>query len=246
MTSHALQPGDPAPNFALPAVNREGEVSLADYRGRGPVLVALFRGLHCPFCRRQVARLSATQAALASEGVETVAVVNTPLERARQYFQYRPTPVVLATDPDARIHRAFGLFEAQVLPDDADPKDVHWPATITLARFVEMTTLPRPEVPETVNVFVAMETLNKQDGFVATDVDQRIAEAHGFLGTGHFLIDAEGIIRWSAIEAPEREADVCQFPGDDELIAAARALRHHSRSGGALCINAPPAALRPA
>lgn len=227
MASHTLQPGDPAPDFALPAVNREGQVSLADYRGRQPVLVALFRGLHCPFCRRQIVRLSATQAALASEGVDTVAVVNTPLERARQYFQYRPTRVVLAADPDVRTHRAFGLFEPQLLPDDADPKDVRWPETVTIARFAERTTLPRPEVPEAVNVFVAMETLNRQDGFVATEADQRIAEAHGFLGSGHFLIDAEGIIRWSAIEAPEREADVCRFPGDDELIAAARAIRRH-------------------
>ena len=41
-----LSPGDPAPHFALPAVNRDGQVSLDDYHGRSPVLVGLFRGLH--------------------------------------------------------------------------------------------------------------------------------------------------------------------------------------------------------
>jgi peroxiredoxin len=41
-----LQPGDRAPAFTLPAVNREGTVSLEDYRGRAAVLVGLFRGLH--------------------------------------------------------------------------------------------------------------------------------------------------------------------------------------------------------
>ena len=46
MTLAPLCPGDPAPDFALPAVNREGQVSLADYRGRSPVLIGLFRGLH--------------------------------------------------------------------------------------------------------------------------------------------------------------------------------------------------------
>jgi len=46
MTSMLLRPGDPAPHFALPAVNREGQVSLDDYRGRSPVLLGLFRGLH--------------------------------------------------------------------------------------------------------------------------------------------------------------------------------------------------------
>ena len=46
MAFRPLRPGDAAPDFTLPAVNREGQVSLDDYRGRGPVLVGLFRGLH--------------------------------------------------------------------------------------------------------------------------------------------------------------------------------------------------------
>ena len=41
-----VQPGEPAPAFMLPAANREGSVSLADYRGKRPLLLALFRGLY--------------------------------------------------------------------------------------------------------------------------------------------------------------------------------------------------------
>lgn len=33
-----LKPGDRAPDFSLPAADREGTVSLADYRGRTPLL----------------------------------------------------------------------------------------------------------------------------------------------------------------------------------------------------------------
>jgi peroxiredoxin len=40
------QPGDRAPDFTLPAINREGSVSLADFRGKRPVFLGLFRGLH--------------------------------------------------------------------------------------------------------------------------------------------------------------------------------------------------------
>ena len=29
-----VQPGEPAPDFTLPAADRQGSVSLADYRGR--------------------------------------------------------------------------------------------------------------------------------------------------------------------------------------------------------------------
>ena len=227
MTNRPLQPGDPAPSFNLPAVNRDGAVSLDEYRGKGAVLVALFRGLHCPFCRRQIARLSATRQALAEHGVETIAVVNTPLDRARQYFQYRPTPLVLAADPDVRTHQAFGLAEAQVLPDDTDPQQLHWPQTTSIAYFSQVTTRGRPEVPDTVNIFAAMETLNKQDAFEPTEADQRIVQTHAFQGTGHFLIDADGVVRWTFIEAPENAADVCQFPGDDEIVAAARAVGRH-------------------
>ncbi len=46
MAPAPLRPGDAAPSVTLPAVNREGQVSLDDYRGRSPVLIALFRGLH--------------------------------------------------------------------------------------------------------------------------------------------------------------------------------------------------------
>jgi len=51
-----LQPGEASPAFTLPAANREGTVSLADLRGR-PFLIGFYRGLHCPFCRRQGVQL---------------------------------------------------------------------------------------------------------------------------------------------------------------------------------------------
>ena len=42
----SLQPGERAPDFTLPAVDREGTVSLSDYRGKSPLLLALLRGLY--------------------------------------------------------------------------------------------------------------------------------------------------------------------------------------------------------
>jgi peroxiredoxin len=45
-TRPPLTPGEPAPDFVLPAGHGEGTVSLADYRGESPVLLALFRGLY--------------------------------------------------------------------------------------------------------------------------------------------------------------------------------------------------------
>jgi len=68
-----LEPGDPAPSFTLPTVPDEGFVSLADYRGKSPVLLALMRGLYCAFCRRHIAQLGTTREKLRAIGVETLA-----------------------------------------------------------------------------------------------------------------------------------------------------------------------------
>lgn len=217
-----LRPGDPAPDFALPAVNREGQVSLDDYRGRSPVLVALFRGLHCPFCRRQLVQLGTTQEKLKAVGVETMAVVNTPLERAQLYFKYRPARVLLAADPDAKTHQAFRVPAGTLVENESEAS---WSkGTVTMGQMQAARINPTGELPEPQNPFVAMETLNKKDGFEVTEVDHQIAAKHGMQLGGHFLIGRDGIVRWLQIEGLERVEDISKFPSDDEIVAAARAL----------------------
>ncbi len=223
--SRPLHPGDPAPSFAVPAVNRDGLVTLEDYRGKGPVLVGLFRGLHCPFCRRQVAQLGITRDKLVREGVETVAIVNTPTERARQYFQYRPTRVLLAADPDVQTHRAFGLPQLEVVPDDTDPKTLRWPQRIAMTQFLALRFNPTGELPEPQNIPQAMATLNQKDGFQPTEADQRIAARPPQL-TGHFLIDVKGTIRWSRVEGEDGPTDLVSFPSDGDILAAVEAMSH--------------------
>src|SRR4051794_2849494 len=87
-----LQPGDRAPNVVLDAITRQGKIAIDDFRGQKPVLVGLFRGLHCPFCRRQIAAMASLAGDLQEKGVESLTIVNTPIERARLYFRYHPVP----------------------------------------------------------------------------------------------------------------------------------------------------------
>lgn len=223
-SSRPLQPGDAAPSFVLPAVNREGTVALENYRGKSPVFVGLFRGLHCPFCRRQVAQLGLTREKLTAEGVETLAIVNTQEARARQYFQYRPTRVLLAADPDVRTHRAFGLPRIGFVPDDTNPSEVQWPQRTTMAIFLAARVNPKGLLPEPMEISAAGTFLDKQEGFQPTAVDQQIMAAHGSQLTGFFLIDRDGTIRWSHVEAPNRPDELASFPSDDEILGAARAL----------------------
>jgi hypothetical protein len=167
-------------------------------------------------------QLGTTQDKLKAMGVETVAVVNTPLERARLYFKYRPARVLLAADPEAATHRAFGIPEGVPVEDESQASWAQ--GTFTMAQLQANLVNHTGELPEPQNVFVAMETLNKRDGFELTEVDQQIAATHGFLLGGHFLIDRGGIIRWVQIEGLERMGDLTKFPSDEEIVAAARAL----------------------
>ena len=116
-TLSPLRPGDPAPDFKLPSVNREGTVSLADFRGKSPVLLAMMRGLYCAFCRRHIAQLGTTRQKLLKLGVETLAIVPMQPERLRLYYRFRPVNVPVAADPDMVTHRAYGVPQPALTPE---------------------------------------------------------------------------------------------------------------------------------
>ena len=216
--THAPQLGETAPAFELPAVNLEGMVSLASLRGRA-FLIGFFRGLHCPFCRRQVVRLAGVQPALHAAGVETLAVINTPLERARQYFRYRPTPVVLLSDPDCRTHRAFGVPHIEFLPQDSSEQP-EWPLRASMAQFEAARINPGGELPEPLQPLESNFALNAKDGFELDEADQAIFANHGTQLVGHFLVDAAGIVGWSQIEARDGPNSLSIFPTTAQIIAA--------------------------
>jgi peroxiredoxin len=207
MTRPPLRPGESAPDFSLPAVTQPGDVTLGSYRHTSAVLLGFFRGLHCPFCRRQIFQLSGIHATLSGMGVATVAVVNTGRERAALYFRYHPTAVVLLADPDARTHNLFGV--PSLVPDEA---------------FAAVRINPTGELPGAVHPMEANNALNARDSFVMTKVDEDIFAAHGTQLTGHFLIDREGVVRWTSIEAQTGLKDLATFPSQAEILAAVRRL----------------------
>lgn len=217
-----LRPGEPAPDFSLPAANLEGMVSLASLRGR-PFLIGFFRGLHCPFCRRQVVQLGAVQPALRAAGAETLAVINTPVERARMYYRYRPTPVMLLSDPDCITHQAFGVPRLGFLADGSSEKP-EWPYRGSMAEFEASRINPTGEMPEPVFPLAANTVLNAKDGFEMAEADHAILATHPTQLVGHFLVDAAGIVAWVQIEAPDGPNSLSIFPTPAQLIAAVDSL----------------------
>jgi peroxiredoxin len=207
-----VAPGEPAPDFTLPAVDREETVSLASYRGRSPVFLGLFIGLWCPFCRRSIAQMGVTEGKLKVLGVETLGIVATTPENARIYFKFRPTRLRLAADPELNTHRAYGV-----------PKPAPTPEVM---KAIETTRInPTGELPEPLPIPKAAMAIAKLDGYTENQTDKADMERQWPQLKGQFLIDREGIVRWANIEcAAEGFAGLGKFPSEEEIITAARAL----------------------
>lgn len=211
-----LQPGDRAPNLILDAITQEGKIALDDFRGQKPVLIGLFRGLHCAFCRRHIAAQARLDPELREKGVESLTVVNTPIERARLYFRYHPMPNLLAaSDPERASHRAFGLPNLEFTQNETN-----WPYKVSMAAAQDMRVDIPGELPGPMDPMTASAILDKKDHYELTEADeQMIATGHGQL-IGQFLLDRQGIVRWSFTEVPEGGRYMFGAPNPKELMSA--------------------------
>jgi peroxiredoxin len=206
-----VSPGTPAPDFALPAIDGSGTISLQDFRGKSPVFLALFIGLWCPFCRRSIAEMSAAEPQLKQEGVETLCVVATPPDNARLYFKYRPTRLRLAADPELTTHRAYGL-----------PKPEPSPELMNALETVRIN--PDGVLPEPLPIMQAAEAISKLDGYGGTPTDQADMQRQWPQLKGQFLIDRDGVVRWANVECSEGLSGMGKFPTREEILTAARSL----------------------
>ena len=207
-----IQPGEPAPEFSLPSAQQEGTVSLAGYRGR-PVLLALYRGLYCPFCRRHVVQLDLARRKLQEAGVETLGIFAADAERARLYFRFRPLRVAVAADPELSTHRAYGLPNLPLTPEIMQLVGAK---AADLAREQGIDAPPER----------ALEAANRAvEGYELETADFEDLKRHQAQFVGQFLIDRDGIVRWANIEGGTRGvAGLISYPTIDDLVAAARAL----------------------
>jgi peroxiredoxin len=214
-----VQPGEHAPDFVVPAVHEERTISLADYRGKTPLLLGLFRGLYCPFCRRALAQMAASSDHLKSLGVDSLAIVGTELDNARLYFKFRPTRMALGADPNLTTHRSYGVPRPEPTPE-------------LMQAVAQIQINPTGELPAPLPIPAAGAALNALDGYRSTPTDQRDAESTFTQLKGQFLIDREGIVRWAHIECgKEGFAGLGKFPSHDELIDAASIVIGGTRVG---------------
>lgn len=206
------QVGEPAPDVTVSLIESGSPVSLADYRGKSPVLVAFERGLWCAFCRRHLARLSAMHETLRSFGVETLAILATEPERAQLYLRYHPIGLPLAADPNLDSHQAFGLHNMPMSP-------------VTLFKMLTGRYNPTGELPKPEPFMKVGPSLDRLDNFERTDVDREDAKRQRSQLVGQFLVDRDGIVRWLNIEGQrDGVAGLGKLPSEEEFVTAVRAL----------------------
>lgn len=209
--SQPLAPGEPAPDFTLPAVAGPETVSLADYRGRSPLFLALMVGLWCPFCRRQLVQIGGFEDKLKALGVESLVVVATEPENARLYFKFRPTRLRLASDPDLSTHRAFRVPKPEPTPE--------------LMQAMQETRIdPFGDLPEALPIPEAAKVIEARDGYACTATDLADVDRQWPQLKALYMIDRDGIVRWVDIECSrEGMAGVGKLPSEDMILEAARA-----------------------
>jgi peroxiredoxin len=200
--------GHRAPDFELPAADRDGIVSLAQYRGQFSVLLALFRGLYCPFCRRQIAQLSPAADRLRAVGIETVGVVATAPDPARLYFGLKPLRFPMGADPDLATHRAYGL---PVIERNEEAGQMVERAAQRLAGELSIEAPPGQ----------GRAIVDAADGFERLESDAADRVRHQIQLIGQFLIDRDGVIRWCRTED---RASYALFPSTQELLSLAERL----------------------
>jgi len=199
--------GDNAPEFDLPAADRDGSVALRDYLGRSPVFLGLFRGVYCAFRRRAVAGLARLSVNLAPLGIQTLGVVATPADHARLYFKHHRVSIPLAADPAMTTHAAYGL--PKVLKQS-------WDLSVRIN--------PTGELAEPLPIWEANKALGKLDQFKPTQIDRDDMERTWNQLTGLFLIDRTGIVRWVFVEGADGPVGMGTYPPEAVLIAAAQTL----------------------
>jgi peroxiredoxin len=199
-TRGALGPGDLAPDFQLPAADVGNTVALAEYLRRGPVLLAMLRGLYCPFCRRHISQLRPTCEALRASRIALLGIVVASPKRARQYFGHFPPCFPIAAAPDRAIHRAYGL-----------------PEVIRTAEFRQETERRAGEILRELGLQAtpgqAGSVFGASDGFEMTAEDQAEWE-RPLQAVGYFLIGPDGLVRWARVDTR-----VTALPKVEELLA---------------------------
>ena len=103
----AIQVGDAAPDFALPASNGE-TVRLGDFRGQ-PVVLYFYPKDETPLCTREAQGFRDAHDDLSGLGAVVIGVSRDSVDSHRAFAEHHGLPFLLASDADGALRERYGV-----------------------------------------------------------------------------------------------------------------------------------------
>ena len=126
-----LRTGEPLPTFE--AVAENGTPLPSGSLHGSPAVILFVRGSWCPFCTRQVEKLTRHYKDIVSHGARLVLLTPKPLETTRRVAEFFNVEFEFWLDEDLQIARRLGLLLDQGVPKkhrNEYGNDTVWPAAV--------------------------------------------------------------------------------------------------------------------
>lgn len=105
-----LDAGTPFPQIQLPIVGGGSRTLGRAHNGHEWQMVIVYRGLHCPICKRYLSQLQEMASAFYDQKVEIIAVSADPLEKAQKMVEEQALELPVAYDLSLDQMAQLGLF----------------------------------------------------------------------------------------------------------------------------------------
>jgi peroxiredoxin len=104
----ALQPGDRAPDIALPDQHGR-EFRYSGLLDRQPLVISFIRGTWCRYCKTELSELSEAYPRILAAGGELVTIAPQTPSNAAEFYAQNPVPFPVLADRESRTAAWFGL-----------------------------------------------------------------------------------------------------------------------------------------
>ncbi|MFF3444520.1 thioredoxin-dependent thiol peroxidase [Streptosporangium sp. NPDC002721] len=108
-----LEPGDPAPDFALPAADGT-TVSLEAHRGKR-VILYFYPAAMTPGCAKQACDFRDSLASLTSAGFTVLGVSKDSPAKLAKFAEHDALTFPLLSDPSLEVHKAYEVYGEKMM-----------------------------------------------------------------------------------------------------------------------------------
>lgn len=100
--------GDPAPDITLATQDGE-QIRLVDYRGKNAVVLFFYPKDGSPICTKEACAFRDSYEEFVEAGATVIGISSDSADAHRDFASNHRLPFLLASDPDGKARRAFGV-----------------------------------------------------------------------------------------------------------------------------------------